>query len=117
MNPCINEGPSSAIQLQCLDTLPCTLQVNEDKLQCSQLQEVTQASDMTSLPHNAVLFQQQPVLSQPEGLLYTVEVPQIGKQFAAAGASFGAQLQAPEEAENNNAAPDAGLHGELRVMS
>jgi len=68
------------------------LKVHKDKLQCNQLQEVVQSTDMSTLPNNAVVLQQHPAEMQPEGPLYAVSLSNTDKQYVAAGATFGQSL-------------------------
>lgn len=74
-------------------TYAMSLQVDEDKLQCSQLQEVAQSADLASLPNNAVVLQQHPVNMQHDGPWYNLSFFDTDKHYDAAGATFGQSLQ------------------------
>ena len=71
------------------------LQVQQDhRLQCEQLQELMQPADLSTLPDNAVIMQQQPAVSKQhvELCLLTLETSQV--QYSAVKATFGLALPA-----------------------
>ena len=73
--------------------MACGLQVHENRLQCSQLQEVKQPVDMAVLPNNAIVLQQQPATAPPDGPVYSLSFANADKRYTAAGAAFGQVLQ------------------------
>ena len=68
------------------------MQVSEDKLQCGQLHQVTQAADLSSLPNNAVVLQSHPAGKQPETAFFNLDLPDRKQAYTAVGAGFGSSL-------------------------
>ncbi len=73
------------------DTSTLRIQVHEDKLQCSQYQEIKLAADMSSLPNNALVLQQRPT-QVSQTTLYSLNYLGSEKLHLAVGATFGQSL-------------------------
>ena len=70
-------------------------QVQQDnKLQCEQLQELMQPADLSTLPDNAVIMQQQPAVAKQQDELYAVHLTASQTHYTAAKAAFGHSLSA-----------------------
>jgi hypothetical protein len=72
----------------------CTLrvQVQQDKLQCGQYQEIKLAAEMSSLPNNALVLQQRPT-QVSQTILYSLSYLGSENLHLAVGATFGQSLQ------------------------
>ncbi|DBA72271.1 TPA: hypothetical protein ACH3X2_010653 [Trebouxia sp. C0005] len=70
----------------------CLLEVQQDKLQCSQYQEIQLAAEMSSLPNNALVLQQRPT-QVSQTTLYSLSFLGSENLHLAVGATFGQSLQ------------------------
>lgn len=71
------------------------VQVQQDhKLQCEQLQELMQPADLSTLPDNAVIMQQQPAVSKQHVELCLLRLESKQVQYSAVKATFGLALPA-----------------------
>ena len=74
------------------DTCTLRIQVQQDKLQCSQYQEIKLAAEMSSLPNNALVLQQRPT-QVSQTILYSLSYLGSENLHLAVGATFGQSLQ------------------------
>ncbi|DBB03198.1 TPA: hypothetical protein ACH3X1_000010 [Trebouxia sp. C0004] len=70
----------------------CLLEVQQDKLQCSQYQEIKLAAELPSLPNNALVLQQRPTQAS-QTTLYSLSYLGSENLHLAVGATFGQSLQ------------------------
>ena len=74
------------------DTFALRIQVHQDKLQCSQYQEIKLAAEMSSLPNNALVLQQRPT-QVSHTTLYSLSYLGSENMHLAVGATFGQSLK------------------------
>jgi len=74
------------------DTCTLRMQVQQDRLQCSQYQEIKLAAEMSLLPNNALVLQQRPT-QVSQTTLYSLSYLGSENLHLAVGATFGQSLQ------------------------
>lgn len=88
----VHASSTDAYYAEVHDTCTLRIQVQQDKLQCSQYQEIKLAAEMSSLPINALVLQQRPT-QVSQTALHSLSYLGSETLHLAVGATFGQSLQ------------------------